>query len=37
LDHVGHQRCSAIQAESQARTARSAHGQDGAGAGAAAC
>jgi hypothetical protein len=37
LDHAGHQRCSAIQGESQARTARSARGQDGAGGGAAAC
>jgi hypothetical protein len=32
LDHACHQRCSAIQGESQARTARSARGQDGAGA-----
>ena len=31
-----HQRCSAIQGESQARTARSARGQDGAGGGMAA-
>src|SRR5712691_2316818 len=37
LDHACHQRCSAIQGESQARTARSARGQDGAGGGAAAC
>ena len=37
MDHAGHQRCSAIQGESQARTARSARGQDGAGGGAAAC
>src|SRR5215831_11227065 len=32
-DHAGHQRRSAVQGESQARTARSARGQDGAGAG----
>src|SRR5438552_14387753 len=36
LDHAGHQRRSAIQGESQARTARSARGQDGAGRGPAA-
>ena len=36
MDHAVHQRCSAIQGESQARTARSARGQDGAGGGAAA-
>ena len=30
LDHACHQRRSAIQGESQARTARSARGQDGA-------
>ena len=30
MDHAGHQRCSAIQGESQARTARSARGQGGA-------
>ena len=36
LDHAVHQRCSAIQGESQARTARSARGQDGAGGGMAA-
>jgi hypothetical protein len=29
VDHAGHQRRSAIQGESQARTARSARGQDG--------
>ena len=33
MDHAGHQRCSAIQGESQARIARSARGQDGAGGG----
>ncbi len=33
LDPAGHQRCSVIQGESQARTARSARGQDGAGGG----
>src|SRR5437764_13828342 len=33
VDHAGHQRRSAIQGESQARTARSARGQDGAGGG----
>ena len=33
MDHAGHQRCSAIQGASQARTARSARGQDGAGGG----
>ena len=27
MDHAGHQRCSAIQGESQARIARSAHGE----------
>src|SRR2546430_5431079 len=32
-----HQRCSTVQGESQARTARSARGQDGAGGGMAAC
>jgi hypothetical protein len=31
LDHTCHQCCSAIRGESQARTARSARGQDGAG------
>ena len=31
FDHAGHQRRNAIQGESQARTARSARGQDGAG------
>ena len=36
MDHACHQRCSAIQGESQARTARSARGQDGAGGGGAA-
>ncbi len=36
LDHAGHQRRSTIQGESQARTARSARGQDGAGGGTAA-
>ena len=36
MDHAGHQRCSAIQGESQARIARSARGHDGAGAGTAA-
>ena len=34
LDHAAHQRCNAIQGESQARTARIARGQDGSGAGA---
>ena len=37
FDHACHQRCSAIQGKSQARTARSARGQDGAGGGEAAC
>jgi hypothetical protein len=37
LDHAVHQRCSTVQGESQARTARSARGQDGAGGGTAAC
>jgi hypothetical protein len=36
LDHACHQRCSAIQGVSQARIARSARGQDGAGGGKAA-
>jgi hypothetical protein len=36
LDHAVHQRCSTVQGESQARTARSARGQDGASAGPAA-
>ena len=36
MDHAAHQRCSAVQGESQARTARSARGQDGAGGGPAA-
>src|SRR2546429_9078434 len=36
LGHAGHQRCSAIQGESQARTARGARGQDGPGSGTAA-
>jgi len=36
LDHACHQRCSAIQGESQARTARSARGQPGPGGGGAA-
>ena len=31
VDQVGHQCCSAIQGESQARIARSARGQDGGG------
>ena len=30
MDHAAHQRCSAIQGESQARIARSARGHDGA-------
>ena len=34
MDQAAHQRCSAIQGESQARTARIARGQDGGGAGA---
>src|SRR6266566_3862123 len=33
LDHAAHQRCSTVQGESQARTARSARGQDGGGGG----
>src|SRR6266567_2012856 len=33
LDHAVHQRCSTVQGESQARTARRARGQDGAGGG----
>ena len=33
MDHACHQRCSAIEGESQARIARSARGQDGAGGG----
>jgi Cytochrome b(N-terminal)/b6/petB len=33
LDHACHQRCSTVHGESQARTARSARGQDGAGGG----
>src|SRR6266566_4413014 len=37
LDHAAHQRCSTVHGESQARTARSARGQDGAGGGTAAC
>src|SRR5215471_13775980 len=37
LDHAGHQRCSAIAGESQARIARNAWGQDGACRDAAAC
>ena len=37
MDHAVHQRCSTVHGESQARTARSARGQDGAGSGAAAC
>ena len=36
LDHAAHQRCSTVHGESQARTARSARGQDGAGGGTAA-
>ena len=36
MDHAVHQRCSTVQGESQARTARSARGQDGAGGGTAA-
>ena len=36
FDHAAHQRCSTVQGESQARTARSARGQDGAGGGPAA-
>ena len=36
MDHAAHQRCSTIQGESQARTARSAWGQDGTGGGTAA-
>src|SRR6516225_9389642 len=35
LDHACHQRCSAIEGESQARIARNACGQDGAGSAAA--
>src|SRR5207248_4382882 len=31
LDHAAHQRCSTVQGESQARTARSVRGQDGGG------
>jgi hypothetical protein len=31
LDHAARQRCSAVHGESQARTARSARGQDGGG------
>ena len=37
VDHAGHQCRSAIKGESQTRTARSARGQDGVGAGVAAC
>ena len=37
MDHAVHQRCSTVHGESQARTARSARGQDGAGGGTAAC
>ena len=36
MDHAAHQRCSTVHGESQARTARSARGQDGAGGGTAA-
>ena len=36
FDHACHQRCSMIEVESQARIARSARGQDGAGGGKAA-